>query len=50
VSEAGSVETWYRVKAVDQAGNRSTSSGAAWVDGAGEVGGGEQPDDLPIRR
>ena len=50
ISDPGS-ESWYRVKAVDNSGNRSSSSGAAFVDGGSTVsGGGEIPDDLPIRR
>jgi hypothetical protein len=50
VTTSASVNAWYRVKAVDQAGNRSASSGAAWVDGIPSAGGGLPLDELPVLR
>ena len=50
ISTQSSVNAWYRVKAVDQAGNRSASSGAAWVDGIPTAGGGLPIEDLPVVR
>ena len=47
----GLPNTWYRVKAVDQSGNRSTSSSAQWIEGEGQVTGGNDPvNDLPVVR
>ena len=56
VSTGASEDTWYRVKSVDQAGNRSSASGAAYV--AGELaeppiatgGPGETTDEVPVVR
>ena len=50
VTAAGDVNAWYRVKAVDQSGNRSSSSGAAWVEGDVPVGGHDPADELPVLR
>ena len=51
VTTDATLNAWYRVKAVDQSGNRSASSGAAWVDGmVPATGTGEPSDDLPIVR
>jgi len=51
VTNAGTLESWYRVKAVDQTGNRSSSSNAAYIDG-GYPTGGQEPggDELPVVR
>jgi hypothetical protein len=47
VSESATVNAWYRVKAVDTSGNRSATSGAAWVTGVPVTGSasdqGEEP-------
>lgn len=51
VTNSGTLESWYRVKAVDQTGNRSSSSNAAYIDG-GYPTGGQEPggDELPVVR
>ncbi|MEO6463762.1 MAG: hypothetical protein ABIP29_11865 [Candidatus Eisenbacteria bacterium] len=50
VTTGASHNAWYRVKAVDQSGNRSSSSGAAYINGIEAVGGQEPTDDVPIVR
>ncbi len=50
VTTGADVNAWYRVKAVDQSGNRSSSSGAAYVTGIVPMSGQEPADDLPIVR
>ncbi|MBC7896723.1 MAG: hypothetical protein H7066_15000 [Cytophagaceae bacterium] len=45
-----SATSWYRVKAVDQSGNRSSSSGAAYIDSIEPIGGDTPTDELPILR
>jgi penicillin-binding protein len=50
VTTGASNNSWYRVKAVDQSGNRSSSSGAAFVNGIEPIGGDTPIDDLPILR
>ena len=45
-----SPNAWYRVKAVDQSGNRSSSSSAAWVEGEGQITGNDPVNDLPVVR
>ena len=47
----GTPNAWYRVKAVDQAGNRSASSSSAYIAGEGQPSGGMDPlDDRPVVR
>jgi penicillin-binding protein 1B len=51
VTENADVNAWYRVKAVDLSGNRSASSGAAWVTGTSPTGAAPDLSDEPsIRR
>jgi hypothetical protein len=51
VSTSGTLNAWYRVKAVDQSGNRSASSGAAYVEGETSIAGGlPNTDELPVAR
>lgn len=45
-----SAESWYRVKAVDQSGNRSSSSGAAYIESVDHIGGDTPTDDAPVLR
>ena len=52
VASEGAIDAWYRVKAVDLSGNRSTTSGAAWVAGTVPIGNGTETgtDEAPIAR
>lgn len=50
VTTGASNNAWYRVKAVDRSGNRSSSSGAAYINGIDPIGGQEPTHDLPIVR
>ena len=45
-----SASSWYRVKAVDQSGNHSSSSSAAYIDSTEPIGGGTPSEDLPVLR
>ena len=50
VTTGAEVNAWYRVKAVDQSGNRSSSTSAEYVEGIASPGGTAPADDLPILR
>jgi hypothetical protein len=50
VTGASNGQSWYRVKAVDQAGNRSASSGAAFIAGIESTGGSEPSEEPPVVR
>ena len=50
VTDNANLNAWYRVKAVDLSGNRSSGSGAAFVAGTIAVGGTESTEEPSIRR